>query len=75
MVRVTSGKQPHLAHLTQTRLSACFKKKKDAFQRLHLEWQVSQDYYACGFVHFAHSLNAHRRPKVRLSLVVELTFS
>lgn len=39
MVRVTSGKRPHLARLARTQLSACFIKKKDAFQRLHLEWQ------------------------------------
>ena len=28
-----------MIHLTRTRLSACFKKKKDAFRRLYLDWQ------------------------------------
>lgn len=39
MVRITNGKWPFLWHLARTQLSACFIKKKDAFQRLHLEWQ------------------------------------
>lgn len=43
MARVTSGKQPYLAHLTRTRLSDLFINKKDAFQRLYLDWQGQQD--------------------------------
>ena len=43
MVRVTSGKWPHLAHLTRTQLSTCFIKEKPPFRTAYLEWQGQKD--------------------------------